>query len=303
MSSAFAISEPAASIPELFSKKAPIKALCVQAFSSGHQDEVLAFLSLRPLHTVFMSGLIRDNGLVSFSNRGTFYGCRNSSGQLTGVALIGLKTVIEARDETALAVFGDLLPNNLRAHLIRGEKDQIEGLVAKYAAVGRTPRQLSRELLLEQVAPLAQMPAEPQLRRGVRDDLAPVVVVNAALGLEETGVDPLESDRNGMLNRTARRVEQGRVWVLMENGRLIFKADIISETPDTIFIEGVYVQPDARRKGYALRCMTQLARNLLVRVPSICLVVNEKNSGACAFYAKAGYHVRSVYSTAYFSAA
>ena len=81
---------------------------------------------------------------------------------------------------------------------------------------------------------------------------------------------------------------------------MIFKADIISETPETAFVEGVYVQPEARRQGYALRCMTQLARNLLGRIGSICLVVNEDNKRAQACYQKAGFQIRSSYTTAYF---
>src|SRR5882762_4369153 len=104
MSSAFAIAEIAGNATGLSLKKAPkapLRSLRVQAFSNGHQDEVLAFLSQRAIHTVFMSGLIRDNGLVSFSNRGTFYGCRDGLDELTGVALIGPKTVIEARDESS----------------------------------------------------------------------------------------------------------------------------------------------------------------------------------------------------------
>src|SRR6476646_5855514 len=114
----------------------PARSLRVQAFSNGHQDEVLAFLAQRPIHTVFMSGLIRDNGLVSFCNRGTFYGCRDRQDRLTGVALIGPKTVIEAREQPALDVFADITPSNLTAHLIRGEQSQIEYVLRKYAEAG-----------------------------------------------------------------------------------------------------------------------------------------------------------------------
>jgi predicted GNAT family acetyltransferase len=303
MSSAFAISEPEANAAQPSRAKAPLRSLRVQAFSNGHQDEVLAFLSQRAIHTVFMSGLIRDNGLVSFSNRGTFYGCRDHKNELTGIALIGPKTVIEARTESALEVFANLTPDNLTGHLIRGEQQQIDYVLRKYAETGRVPRQLSREILLEQVRPVRRADAEENLRLACREDLESVVLINAALSFEESGIDPLLMDRQGMWDRTARRVDQGRVWVLVENGRMIFKADIISETPETAFVEGVYVQPEARRQGYGLRCMTQLARNLLSRVPSICLVVNEDNERALAFYRKAGYQVRSYYNTAYFSAA
>lgn len=302
MSSAFAIAETEASTPQLFTSKVPLRPLRVHAFSGGHQDEVLAFLSKRPIHTVFMSGLIRDNGLVSFANRGTFYGCRDQQDRLTGVALIGPKTVIEARTAAALETFATLSPNNLQSHLIRGEQEQIDYVLSKYSEAGRLPRQVSRELLLEQIAPARGVTAEPHLRLAHRDDLESVVLINAALGFGESGVNPLTQDQQGMWVRTSRRVDQGRVWVLVENGRMIFKADIISETPQTAFIEGVYVQPEARRQGYGVRCMTQLARNLLGRVASTCLVVNEENERARAFYGKVGYEDRAWYNTAYFSA-
>lgn len=35
------------------------------------REEVLGFLAERPIHTVAMAGLIRDNGFVSEHNRGT----------------------------------------------------------------------------------------------------------------------------------------------------------------------------------------------------------------------------------------
>ena len=303
MSSAFAIAGTEATTAKLSCPKAPLRLPKVQALSSGYQDEVLAFLSRRPVHTVFMSGLIRDHGLVSICNRGSFYGYRDQNDRLSGVALIGPKTLIEACDESALETFASLTPENLTAHLIRGEQQQIEYILGKYSDAGRVPRQISSELLLEQVTPPLGVDAEPNLRLATRHDLESVVSINAALGLEESGVDPLLNDRPGMWARTARRVDKGRVWVLVENGRMIFKADIISETPETAFIEGVYVQPEARGTGYGLRCMTQLARNLLTRVASTCLVVNEENRRAQAFYRKAGYEIRGYYNTAYFSAA
>ncbi len=302
MSSAFAIAETKSSHPELTVNQASLRSLRVNALSGGNQDEVLAFLKQRPIHTVFMSGLIRDNGLVHAANRGTFYGSRDRWDRLTGVALIGPKTVIEARDQVALDVFAGLIPNNLTAHLVRGEQTQMEFILEKYDAAGRKPRQVSSEFLLEQKAVTRGVAGESQLRLACREDLEAVVLINAALGFEESGVNPLQQDCPGMLVRTARRVDQGRVWVLVEKGSMIFKADIISETPETLFIEGVYVQPEARRQGYGLRCMTQLARNLLGRVHSICLVVNIENERARAFYQKAGYVIQSCYNTAYFSA-
>jgi predicted GNAT family acetyltransferase len=302
MSSAFALAETESASTASFSKTPVTRPLRIQAFSGGHQDEVLAFLARRPIHTVFMSGLIRDNGLISFANRGTFYGSRDSEGCLTGVALIGPKTVIEANDDEAFKVFAGLAPNNLTSHLIRGEKEQIDYVLEKYNEAGRTPRLVSNELLLEQTKPAEGVMAEPRLRLAHSEDLESVISINAALAFEESGLNPLLQDGQGMWARTARRIDQGRVWILVEKERLMFKADIISETPETVFVEGVFVPKAERRKGYGLRCMTQLAHNLLGRFGSVCLVVNDDNYRARRFYDKLNFKNRSAYSTAYFSA-
>ena len=65
-------------------------------------QEVLAFLKMRPVHTVVMASFIADNGIESTLNRGKFYGYRGTDGSLEGVALIGHSTLVEARTEAAL---------------------------------------------------------------------------------------------------------------------------------------------------------------------------------------------------------
>jgi predicted GNAT family acetyltransferase len=116
---------------------------------------------------------------------------------------------------------------------------------------------------------------------------------------EESGVNPLERDPEGFRRRCARRIEMGRVWVWVEDDRLIFKADIISETPEVIYLEGVWVNPAERGKGYGLRCVSQLGRELLERTGSLSMLVNERNSKALSLYRRAGYKLRGCYDTIY----
>ena len=68
-----------------------------ETLTNEHQPEILAFLAARPLHTVIMAGHIRDNGVVSAFNRGTFHAYRGLQGSLEGVALIGHATLMETR--------------------------------------------------------------------------------------------------------------------------------------------------------------------------------------------------------------
>ena len=52
-----------------------LESSAISELGQSDQSEVIEFLSARPVHTVFMVGLIRDNGLLSPRNRGSFSRC------------------------------------------------------------------------------------------------------------------------------------------------------------------------------------------------------------------------------------
>jgi ribosomal protein S18 acetylase RimI-like enzyme len=271
----------------------------IRELGRADQDEVMEFLSARPIHTVFMTGLIRDNGLVSPQNRGSFYGSRNQFGQLEGVALIGHATMIEAHTENSLIGFARVARNCHNAHLIRGEQSTISTFRKYFAAAGREPRLICREHLFELKNVPPSTAGTVNLRPATMDDIEKVMAVNSSMAFEEGGISPLQRDPGGFRCRTARRIEEGRVWVLVEDNRLIFKTDVVSETPEVTYLEGVFVHPEERRKGHGLRCLTKLSSLLMGHSGSICLTVNQNNKKAIALYTKAGYQFCSHYETIY----
>jgi uncharacterized protein len=273
--------------------------LKIHPLVNEQKEEVLTFLAARPLHTVFMAGLIRDNGLVSRLNRGSFYACRDAKGYLEGVALIGHATLAEARSEASLRVFARLAQEYRRAHVIMGERDRVERFWDYYSAAGQSPLLACRELLFEQRWPIEVREKAEGLRQASPELLEPVMQVQAQLAAAESGVNPMETDPLGFRMRCARRIEQGRVWAWVKGDRLIFKADIISDTPEVIYLEGVYVHPAERGRGYGLRCLSHLSRSLLARANAVCVLVNEQNRAGQNFYRRAGYKVQSCYDTIY----
>ncbi len=267
--------------------------------SGADEAEVFDFLSARTIHTVFMASLIRDNGLVSPHNRGSFYACRDRYGRLEGVALVGHATLIEARTDNSVAAFARLTRNCLNAHLIRGEQETINDFWKYYANSGQEPRLICRERLFEQRQPVPRMERVDGLRPATLNDLEKVLAVNASMAIQEAGTSPMQNDPGGFRGRTARRIEQGRIWVWTQDDRLVFKADIVAQTPQVTYLEGVHVHAEERRQGYGLRCLTTLSSILLERSNSICLTINEKNKNALKFYEKAGYQFHSHYETIY----
>jgi predicted GNAT family acetyltransferase len=261
------------------------------------EAEVLAFLAERPAPTVVMRGLIRDNGLESPFNRGTFYAARDRAGALEGVALVGHATFVEARNEAALRAFAELAQSVRDGHMILGERETVGRFWDYYAPGGQSPRVFCRELLFEQRWPVRACEQVPALRLATLEDLMLVMPVHAAMARDESGVNPMEVDLGGFRLRCARRIENGRVWVLVEGGELVFKADVASETPECTYVEGVYVEPASRQKGLGLRCLSQLGRTLLERSETLCALVNEQNLVAQSLFLKAGYRVRGYYDT------
>lgn len=259
------------------------------------RNEVLGFLAERPVQTVCIAGFIRDNGLVSPHNRGTFYGVRNSEGRLEGVALIGHATLIEARTLRAMQEFGLVAQSFQRTHLVLGEKDKIEQFWSYYADEGQEMRLACRELLFELRRAMQVREEVEGLRRATLADLDKVAPVQAAMAEEESGTNPLSVDPEGFRARCARRIEMGRVWVLEEDGQLMFKADIQADTPDVVYLEGVWVNPSARSQGIGRKCLRMLCQDLLSRTKAVCALVNEDNDRAHTFYRMCNFKMRGVY--------
>ena len=268
-----------------------------QRLTNSDTAEVLEFFGERPLHTFVMSGFIRDNGIESELNRGTFYGYRGAAGGLEGGALIGHAIYLDTRSDTALAELARIAQTIRPTHIILGEQQTVARFWNHYAAAGRVPRRVCREILLELNHPAGSFATLTAVRKAKMAELDLIVPIHAALAFEESGVDPLSVDADGFLGRCRRRIEQGRVWVLVEGRKLIFKIDVISDTPDVAYVEGLYVNPKHRGKGYATQCLMQICRLLLRRTQSIAALVNEENRDAITFAEKIGFVPRALYDT------
>lgn len=251
-------------------------------------EEALAFLGERPLHTVVMAGLMRQHGPSVPWPLGRFYACRDRLGALEGVALVGRATMFEARTRRALSAFADEARRCPSVRMITGEAGDLGAFWSHYSPRGRKARRLCREFFYEFSQPAEGGAGVDGLRQATLDDLEQIVEAHARMFHEESGVNPLADDAEGFRRRCAVRVERGKVWALIENGELIFKADVVTETPQATYIEGVWVSPAHRLKGYGRRCWAALSHSLLDRAPSFCGFVNAENPVARRFYERVG---------------
>ena len=262
----------------------------LQRLSEANKREVLAFLKIRPVHTVVMSSFIQDNGMENDDNRGTFYGYRNASGVLEGVALIGHTTLIETRSVYSLMAFALLARRSeTPIHFMMSDGKTIETFWNYYTIDKRAPRLVCPELLFELNFPILIRECQWNVRFAGADELEQIAVAHNEVAFIESGSSPLLKDREGFLKRCLKRIEQKRTFVVFDDGKLVFKADIVAETSDVIYLEGIYVAPEYRGRGVGSSCLAKLGQQLTERVENVCLLSNVEFKAAHRSFTRAGF--------------
>ncbi len=265
--------------------------LTAQRLIAEDEAEVYRFLAERPLQTFGLLGMIADNGLVSPHNRGDFYAYRGADRQLEGIALIGYNTVIDARSEEAIQVFAGLVKALVNPFLIMAREQQIDSFIEYYSDAMYRCMAIDRYWLFNHCGLPDNSDPLPGVRLATMDDLEAVVHAHNLCGLEETGVDGLALDPEGFRSRCARRIERGRTWVWVADGKVILKLEIVTATREVAYFESLWVHPDERSKGYGTRFINQVSARLLDKSARVCLLTPETNVAAYRIYRKAGFEV------------
>ncbi len=131
-------------------------------------------------------------------------------------------------------------------------------------------------------------PGETELRPAIQDDFELLVPACAEAHREELGLNPLDRDPESFRWRTRMQIEDGRSWLWIEDGVILFKAEASAWTPSAVQLQQVWVDPRVRDRGYAQRGMRDLCRLLLERVPTVCLFVRADNAPAIRVYEAIG---------------
>ena len=69
---------------------------------------------------------------------------------------------------------------------------------------------------------------------------------------------------------------------------MLFKAEASAWTPQAVQIQQVWVDPEARGRGYGARGLRDLCRLLLETTPNVTLFVRSENAPAIALYEAVG---------------
>ena len=143
---------------------------------------------------------------------------------------------------------------------------------------------------------------DPSVRRTERGDLEALYPACVAMYTEEVGVSPEVGGGADLYRaRVAQLVAKGWSFARIEDGRVVFKAEVAAATPQACQVQGVYVDPSRRGEGLAARGMAAVVALALRDIaPVVSLYVNDHNLPARRAYARAGFEQTGTFSTIMF---
>jgi uncharacterized protein len=146
-----------------------------------------------------------------------------------------------------------------------------------------------------------EIDGDPLVVRLAQRDLDALLPASMAMFEEEVGISPLGNDGGATYRARVRDLlEMGQVFGRIEDGRVIFKAEIGALTPAACQIQGVWVDPELRGTGLGTRGMASVVRLALEVAPVVSLYVNDFNLAARRCYEKTGFRQSGAFATILF---
>jgi predicted GNAT family acetyltransferase len=108
---------------------------------------------------------------------------------------------------------------------------------------------------------------------------------------EEVGVSPYGNDGGALYRSRVRElIACRRAFARIENGRVLFKAEIGAVSPEACQVQGVWVDPEYRGRGLSVTGMAAVVDIALAEIaPVVSLYVNDYNTRAVAAYRHVGF--------------
>jgi RimJ/RimL family protein N-acetyltransferase len=240
------------------------------------RNQVLEYCALEPVERVFLEDAARRG-------YGRFVAVTTAEGAMTALCHSGVNLVPSGEGCEAFAA----LAVSSQARMIIGEARAVEAVWR--AAEARLP-QPREDRPGQPVYAIDRPPpsGESGLRAATEGDLEILVPVCAAAHELELGIDPLIRDADAFRWRTSTQIDEGRSWLWIEDGVVLFKAEASAWTPNAVQLAQVWTDPEARGHGYASRGLADLCRLLLEWVPVVTLFVRSENEPAIGLYEKVG---------------
>ncbi|MCY7373462.1 MAG: DUF4081 domain-containing protein [Spirochaetaceae bacterium] len=263
----------------------------LRVLGAADLPEVEALLAVDPVTDVFVSSRVGALGLESARLGGEMWG-HVVDGRIEALCHSGANLVPVQAGPAAVSAFADRARRQgRRCASIVGERAAVAAMWAALEPSWGPARDVRPNQPLMAIDHAPDVAPDPLVRRVRDEELDILVPACVAMFTEEVGVSPVSAD-GGALYRTrvAELVRGGRSFARIEDGRVVFKAEVGAVTADACQLQGVWVPPELRGQGRSAPGMAAVVAAALADIaPVVSLYVNDYNDAARATYRRVGF--------------
>jgi len=269
----------------------------------GHHveiDQIYNFAAAQPVEAALLAEYIESLTQLPFTRSQLL--CVLDGEELVGLCLLGGNLVpLGLPPETFGPIAQMIRRRGQRCSSVVGSADQVLGLwplLRPYLGPAREVRADQPSLVIDHDPVVAP---DPLVRAATREDLDILVPACVAMFTEEVGYSPLNGG-GGYERRIRNLVDQGRSLVRIdENGHgreVVFKAELGTVGLGVAQVQGVWVHPRHRGKGWSAAGMAAVVRHARThQAPAVSLYVNSYNTPALATYRRVGFRQVGTFAT------
>jgi predicted GNAT family acetyltransferase len=252
----------------------------------------LAILESEPVANAFVASRVQVAGLDPWRLGGEMWGWY-ADGRLRSLCYSGANLVPICATPEAVRAFADRARRTGRrcSSIVGPAKSttQLWRLLEPSWGPARDVRSHQPLMVTEQLPDTIE--PDPYVRRIGKEEMEVIMPACVAMFTEEVGISPMAGD-GGLLYqaRVAELIGAGRSFARIDDGKVIFKAEIGAATTQACQIQGVWVAPEFRGRGLSETGMAAVLRYALADVaPIASLYVNDYNTAARAAYRRVGF--------------
>ncbi|QXJ26886.1 DUF4081 domain-containing protein [Actinomadura graeca] len=265
--------------------------LPVRVLDDRHRAAALAILDADPVANVFVGSRVHAAGLDPRRLGAQMWGYLRD-GRLVSLCYSGANLIPVAAGPGAVRAFAERAQaQGRRCSSIVGPVGPVGDLWEILAPYWGPPRAVRAVQPVMATSSVPDVPPDTAVRRVRMEEFDIVYPACVAMFTEEVGVSPNVGD-GGVLYRArvAELIRDGRAFARIEDGRVVFKAEVGAVTPRACQVQGVWVPPDLRGQGRSITGMSAVVREALHGIaPTVSLYVNDYNSRARAAYRHVGF--------------
>ncbi|PRY63359.1 hypothetical protein BCF74_102192 [Knoellia remsis] len=262
----------------------------VRTLSRSDVDDALELCSRNLAAHVFVAARI----LEAQSGASTSALGIREDGRLTSLCWASANVVPVETSETARSLYADRIRKwRGRVASVLGPRDEVVDLWDRLEPNWGPARAVrEHQPLLATATPPSVLGVDLDRRvRPARPDEVDIVLPAAEhMFTAEIGYRPYTGSSRGYRGSLAALIARGHTYVVVENGKVVFKTDIGSLALGCAQLQGVWLAPHLRGKGLAVPMLAAVMEDVMAGpAPLVSLYVNDFNGPALATYHRLGF--------------